>query len=53
MLKLIVHLFVAGLLVRFGKGAGLQWYFIVPIVLVGRWGCISYGSEFSSIPFST
>jgi uncharacterized protein YegJ (DUF2314 family) len=35
MLKLIIHLFVAGLIAGIGNGAGLQWYFIVPLVLVG------------------
>ena len=35
MFKLIVQLFVAGLIAGIAKGAGLQWYFIVPLVLVG------------------
>jgi uncharacterized protein YegJ (DUF2314 family) len=35
MLKLIIQLFVVGLIAGIGNGVGLQWYFIVPLVLVG------------------
>ena len=35
MLKLIIQLFVAGLIAGIANGVGFQWYFIAPLVLVG------------------